>query len=483
MRKKMTVAEIVNERIMKELEKGIIPWHKPWSGTKNGAYSRSTGKPYSLINQMLLGKPGEYVTYKQLTKAGGKLKEGEEPGMVVFWKQTPAKDQEEGDKSVRTYPVLRYYRVYHLDQCEGIEPLHSPEDIPPFVPSEEAERVAASYFDRSGCSLEHRIQDTASYSPSRDLVSMPMRDQFDNEDFYYATLFHEAAHSTGHASRLNRELRNGFGSENYSREELVAELTAASVMNILGLETEKTLENNAAYIQSWLKALKDDTRMLIWASSRADKALNLITEDVEISSLVANDLQDNKAPDVTAKKTRKPSASTTNTISTVEKAAEKFAKACAKGTRPALAGAFMHEGRQYITDGYVVAAYDTLFDGLVEADTTSENMGERFEMILQKARVGNMQPLPDLDTMRTQYKEAKGKQRSYTQLTKLGDMYINTQYLIQTMELAGVRGGTANMTKPNAPLYIKGEYGEALVLPVRVSGATHNDLWEPELSA
>lgn len=484
MRKRTTVAEIVNERIMKELEKGIIPWHKPWSGARNGAYSHSTGRPYSLINQMLLGKPGEYITSKQLSEAGGKVKKGEEPGIVVFWKQTPAGGEEAEEENARTYPVLRYYRVYHIDQCEGVEAKHTPEEAPSFAASEEAERMIASYLARSGCTLEHRIQDMASYSPSLDLISMPMADQFDSEDYYYATLFHEAAHSTGHVSRLNRDLKGGFGSELYSREELIAEFTTASVMNILGLETEKTIRNNAAYIQSWLKALKKDARMLIWAASRADKALRIIADDVAIQPAAARDIQVETATKPPVNRARKTAVAATATTAAVQKAAERFAKACAKGSsQPALAGAFLHEGRQYITDGFVLAAYDTPFEGLPQADVETGNMGVRLERFFQTARVGNMQPLPALDAMRKQYKEAKGKQRAYKQLTKLGDMYINTLFLIQAMELAGVKGGMANVTKPTAPLYIKGAHGETVVLPVNVKGAIATDLWEPELSA
>lgn len=292
----------VTDRIISELEKGQIPWQKPWVSTvaikaasragmtpdqiKRTAYSRSTGAPYSLLNQILLGRPGEYMTFKQCSEAGGKIKKGEKSHMVVFWKMLPVEEEDPktGEKIKKTIPFLRYYNVFHIDQTEGVNPrkLTEPKlpegcDAPKFDPDWEAERIANDYLARSGVTLTHTTSDRAFYRPSDDSVTLPRVEQFRNKAEYYSTKFHELAHSTGHHSRLNRLDRvAAFGSEEYSKEELVAEISSAAILNHLQMETFSSFRNSAAYIQSWLKALKDDKRMIVSASSKAEKAVALI---------------------------------------------------------------------------------------------------------------------------------------------------------------------------------------------------------------
>ena len=118
------VYQMVTDRIIAELEKGLIPWRKPWSGTKEGAYNRVTGKPYSLLNQLLLKHQGEYATYKQIQEAGGHVRKGEKSEIVVFWKiQSIKEETEDGTEEVKQIPLLKYYNVFHVaTQCEGIEP-------------------------------------------------------------------------------------------------------------------------------------------------------------------------------------------------------------------------------------------------------------------------------------------------------------------------------------------------------------------------
>jgi antirestriction protein ArdC len=273
----MTVYEMVTGRIIEQLEQGIIPWDKPWTGTA-GAWSRSTGKPYSLINQMLLGEEGEYATFKQIQAAGGKVKKGEHGRAVVFWKMVKVEEEKDGNKEEKLVPVLRYYTVFHINQCEGIEQKYNKEDVAlDFNPIQECENVLNGYIERESITLEHSKGDEAYYSPARDLIRLPLPEQFVSIEAYYETAFHEAAHSTGHKDRLNRITRPAaFGSEEYSKEELVAELTSSAILHHMGIETAKTFKNNAAYIQSWIKALKNDVRMIVSASSRADKAFNMI---------------------------------------------------------------------------------------------------------------------------------------------------------------------------------------------------------------
>lgn len=281
-----SVYEMVTERIIAELEKGEIPWQKPWTGLNGeraGAWSRSTGRAYSLLNQMLLGKAGEWLTFRQCTAAGGKVRKGEKASMVVFWKYIAVDDEGEKDENgqpvKKEIPILRYYNVFHIDQCDGIEAKYKAAEIGRFDPIAEAQAIADEYSEREHLTIDHVAGDEAFYSPARDCIQLPLREMFPENREYYSTLFHEMVHSTGHKSRLNRLNRPGnagFGSEDYSKEERVAEIGAAALMNRAGIETEKTLRNSAAYVQSWLRALRNDTRMIVSAASRAEKAVNYI---------------------------------------------------------------------------------------------------------------------------------------------------------------------------------------------------------------
>ena len=270
----------VTDRIIAQLEQGVIPWHKPWTGIQSGAISGTTGKPYSLLNQMLLGKPGEWYTFNQIQKLGGKIRKGEKSSMVVFWKQMPIKEKDPatGEKVERMIPMLKYFNVFHFDQTEGIErKIIDPEAIDPATDSA-ADAIIVDYLQRSGVKLEHRQGDEAYYRPSVDMVVLPLREQFQDMTEYYSTAFHELTHSTGHSSRLDRITRRAFfGNEEYSREELVAEIGAAALLNHCGIETAGSFRNSTAYIQSWLRALRNDKKMIVSASGAAAKAFELIT--------------------------------------------------------------------------------------------------------------------------------------------------------------------------------------------------------------
>lgn len=276
------VYEMVTERVIAELEKGIVPWEKPWtSGNPSGAFNRISKKPYSLLNQILLGKDGEWMTFKQVQDLGGHVRKGEKASFVVFWKmQKVTEINEDGETEVKQIPLLRYYNVFHISQTEGIEPLHK-EDLKEVEPIEAAEKVLNEYIEREGIKLETSFTDEAYYSPLYDLIHLPKIGQFSRTEEYYSTAFHEATHSTMKKSRCDREQeRKGklvaFGSEEYSKEELVAELGSASIMNRLGLETVHSFRNSTAYIQNWIQALKNDTKMIVSAGSKAEKAVKYI---------------------------------------------------------------------------------------------------------------------------------------------------------------------------------------------------------------
>ena len=284
----MDLFQIITDRIVAELEQGIIPWQKPWSGVQ-GAISHTTGKRYSLLNQMLLGcRSGEFVTFKEAQREGGYIKKGEKASMIVFWKFLDAakRDDEgnvvhgtDGKPVMESVPFLRYYNVFHIDQCEGIQPRFEEDPTPGeyLTLDDAADQIVKDYIQRSGVKLTIQHSDRAFYSPSSDSVTVPELAQYTSVSEYYRTLFHELTHSTGHVSRLNRLSKEAsFGSELYSKEELIAELGAAFLVNHVGLETDGSFRNSAGYIQSWLKALKDDKKLIISAAGKADKAVAMI---------------------------------------------------------------------------------------------------------------------------------------------------------------------------------------------------------------
>lgn len=275
-----SVYQMVMDRIINELEKGIIPWKKPWIDVRSGAFNRISRKPYSLLNQMLLKHQGEYASFKQWSDLGGKVKKGSKAEFVVFWKMQEYQDINENNETVtKLVPLLRYYNVFHISQVEGIEPL--PSDLPEIdlEPIAEAEIIKENYKTREGLEIREIITNEAYYSPIGDYIKIPERKQYTAIEEFYSTLFHEMVHSTGHQSRLNR-LESGasarFGDESYSKEELVAEIGSAMILNQLGIETAKTFTNSAAYISGWLEVLKNDNKFIVSASSKAEKAVEYI---------------------------------------------------------------------------------------------------------------------------------------------------------------------------------------------------------------
>lgn len=277
----VNVYELVTNRIIEQLENNIIPWEKPWSGTIDGAFNRVSKKPYSILNQMLLKYDSEYASFKQWKDLGGHIRKGEKSEIVVFWKMYPIKEkQDDGTEIIKTIPLLKYINVFHISQVDGVEPLKQKvtHDIEPI---DKAEKILNDYWNRENITIEHVKGDKAFYSPMFDKIQLPLFEQFKQSEEYYSTAFHESVHSTMKTSRCNRqEDRKGkvvsFGSEEYSKEELVAEVGSAQLMNIVGIETTKSFRNSTAYIQSWLKVLRNDNKFIVSASSKAEKAVNYI---------------------------------------------------------------------------------------------------------------------------------------------------------------------------------------------------------------
>lgn len=287
-KKGFNVYQMVTDKVIEQMNKGIIPWHRPWNGVADGAINYVTRKPYSLLNQMLLGRDGEWLTFKQIQQQGGKIKKGAKAGIVVFYgKFTYTKETKQDGSEVtvmeeHTIPVLKYYNVFHIEDCTGIESkLNSEQPESTVEPAEQAEAIINAYVEREKTLKfqNDKPSNRAYYSPSTDEVVVPMLSQYTEVEEYYSTTFHELTHSTMSESRCNRKAdmkQAAFGSKDYSREELVAELGAAMLCTVTNIDSSKAFRNSVAYIQGWLRALKNDNKMIVWAASRAEKAARYI---------------------------------------------------------------------------------------------------------------------------------------------------------------------------------------------------------------
>lgn len=266
----------VTERILEELEKGVIPWRRKWFTKKINYVSR---KSYSGVNLLLLEKPGEYLTFNQVKKLNGKIKKGSKSSMVIYFKileKNTGEKTPEGKDEIEKIPMLRYYKVFHIDDVEGIESKLENKEIKDI-------NTAENYLKPYDENLKINIQtsERAYYSPSKDLIVVPKKEQYKNTEEFYSTSFHELIHSTGHKSRLDRIKKDAsFGSEDYSKEELIAEIGSAMLASNANLDIEKTISNSASYIKSWMKVLKEDKTLIVSASSKANKAVEYIEERI-----------------------------------------------------------------------------------------------------------------------------------------------------------------------------------------------------------
>lgn len=280
------VYQEITDKIIAQLTKGIIPWEQPWFGT-SGAISHSTGKAYSLLNQMILsGESGEFVTWHQIQMLRAKLIKGSKARKVYFWNTfDKAEENEKGERIIKKIPYLRTYTVFRVDDCEGIENRwqSKQENTATVSPIAQAEQTANQYLNRESIKLEHKNSGEAYYSPRQDYINVPSINNHRSSEAYYSTLFHEIIHSTGHKKRLGRfkpdEHLSPFGSPDYSREELVAEMGASFLLKRLNIDNDKTLRQNSAYIQSWIRALNNDVSLIAIAASRAEKAVQFVMDE------------------------------------------------------------------------------------------------------------------------------------------------------------------------------------------------------------
>jgi antirestriction protein ArdC len=269
-----SVYDIITGQILAELEKGEVPWRRPWHSLPPA--NLITKKPYRGINVFLLGFAGYgsqfWLTFNQAKQLGGNIRKGAHGTKIIFWKcKTRETESADGEIEERKSAFLRYYTVFNLEQTEGLSALLT---LPPAFPIESAEEIVKAMPNPPAFEQDSR----AAYIPSRDTVTMPSRTAFQSQAEYYSTLFHELTHSTGHAKRLGREgieKIQPFGSEDYSKEELVAEMGSAMLCGAAGIE-QATIGNSAAYLRGWINRLKADSRLVIAAARSAQEAADYI---------------------------------------------------------------------------------------------------------------------------------------------------------------------------------------------------------------
>lgn len=262
---KVDVYQQVTDRIIAAIEAGTAPWRRPWKG--GGPVNVRNGRPYRGVNIFLLDLMGytdpRWGTFRAVKEVGGHVRTGEKATYVILWKPVEKRakgDEEEGER----YLLLRSYAVFNAEQCEGLPEYSVGERT--HTPHEAAEQIVTGYVP--GPTIAHR-GGQAFYSETLDLVQVPNPMEFESMEAYYSTLFHELVHSTGHKERLNRLEAGGFGTGPYAKEELVAEMGAAMLCGMVGIDN---LDMNAAYLANWLEVFRRDKKFVVNAAALAQRA-------------------------------------------------------------------------------------------------------------------------------------------------------------------------------------------------------------------
>lgn len=277
----MDVYQQVTDRIISLLERGTVPWRKPWSAGQGMPKNLVSKKEYRGVNTLLLGcqnySSPYWVSYRQATEHfKGHIRKGEKSSICIFYKMLDKQCDENANAANNRIPMLRYYNLFNLEQCEGISAPPDPGDtVNPFTPIERAEQIIAGYKDRPEISYGGNI---ASYSPASDKIRMPNEYTFERSESFYQILWHEFGHSSGSKNRLARKEVmevNRFGSDPYASEELVADLCSSFLCAHAGISNE-TVELSASYLAGWLSVLRQDKRMILSVSAKAQAAADYI---------------------------------------------------------------------------------------------------------------------------------------------------------------------------------------------------------------
>jgi len=273
----------VTDRIIAAIEAGTPPWRRPWDPDKAGGpampCNAATGQRYRGINVLTLGLSSlafssgdpRWATYKQAEDRGWQVRKGERGTTGYFFKRLELRDEsrpEDDADAVKRIPLLRAFTLFHASQIDGI-----PDYIPPTIAEApwRAPEAAEIILANSGAVVRFG-GDRAFYSPTTDHIQMPPQSAFSTSEGFCGTLLHEASHWTGHSSRLDRDLRNRFGSHDYSREELRAEIGQVMVCAELGIAvSDSDFSNNAAYLASWLERLRSDRKEIFRAAADAQR--------------------------------------------------------------------------------------------------------------------------------------------------------------------------------------------------------------------
>lgn len=283
---KLDTYEAVTNAIIARLEAGTKPWAPDWTqGAAGGGLvmpRRHNGEFYRGINVLILWGTAEergyraptWMTFKQALELGGSVRKGEKGTAIVFFKKlTITEKNDAGEDQDKQIPMLRTYVVFNVEQIEGLPASYYPAEVE-LVGGKDRDEAAEAALRSCGADIREG-GDKAFYVPSHDYVQMPTFDRFKSTSGFLATLAHELCHWTGHNTRLDRSQKNAFGSKDYAAEELVAEIGAAFIGARLGIVGEH-IDNHAAYLASWLKALRNDKRAIFRAAALAQTAADMV---------------------------------------------------------------------------------------------------------------------------------------------------------------------------------------------------------------
>ncbi len=291
--KRTNVYEMVTKQILTTLMKGEIPWRQTYfkKGKKPPYSNKFTGKPYSFLNGMLLGKPGEYATFNQIKDHGGFVKKGAKSSIVIYWGEyIPKENKEEAEqleKEGKSFEHLKvkfpkYYRVFNIDDAEGIKVEEEPVEMQSAEdPTDIADMVVDDYTVNEQVLVKEDDSVDPFYDPLTDTVTIPSKSAFGFEEDFYASLFGQFIHSTASETRCARkkELESLKEKEATVKEELIAEIGSSMCMQAVGLERKETREQQAAVCQKWIDIFKRDYRLIVSASYGAEKAAKLVLGD------------------------------------------------------------------------------------------------------------------------------------------------------------------------------------------------------------
>lgn len=288
------IYEKVTKKLIEIIEtSGKLPWKRPWNSANITPFNYASKKIYHGFNYVLLSAIAQekeyscngWITFNQIKSKGLQLKKGSEGIPVVFWNftkrtETVVDTDDSGNnvtkKVTKSIPFMKYYTVFNIcDTNADIEEIKKTEKE--FINNKDAEKIINEYKERENIKIDITLSDKAFYSPTLDSITVPAKEQYENDGEFYSTLFHEMVHSTGHVNRLDRWTSTedrSFGSESYTKEELIAEIGASILCGIA--EIDNTIENSAGYIKGWLSKIKEDPSILVTASNRGQKAVDYI---------------------------------------------------------------------------------------------------------------------------------------------------------------------------------------------------------------